>query len=224
MKVLVKADTRALPFANESFGLVLADPPFNVNFARGRWKDNLPRSEYARFVRSFMAEAYRVAKDGAAFYCFCSDDPAKLHLFKASGVHVGWSWQQLLFWFRPNFGCPGNIIRLPWKPAVEPILMFGKQHRPRMLNQKRGINTLNVLEYPSPQSNHRRGRIHPCEKPASLWSHLIGRTSGRPILDLFCGAGSSAEAAGKSGESWCGVDVDYFDASIKSVATAGLFE
>ena len=51
---------------------------------------------------------------------------------------------------------------------------------------------------------------HPCEKPVSLLSHIIG-TSSRPgalVLDCFCGSGATGEAALKLNRRFIGIEQD----------------
>lgn len=65
----------------------------------------------------------------------------------------------------------------------------------------------------------KENRIHPTQKPVSLYNWIFANYSekGNLILDTHLGSGSSRIAADKAGLSFVGCEIDkaYFDASVK---------
>ena len=66
-----------------------------------------------------------------------------------------------------------------------------------------------------------KNRIHPCEKPVSLYKWLLSNYAkqGDKILDTHVGSGSSIIAFEKHGFDYCGfeIDKDYYEASTKRI-------
>jgi DNA modification methylase len=188
---------------DDSIGMVLTSPPYNVGLHYDGYDDNLPHDEFVEFNRQWLSEAYRVASSGARLYAVISDK--MLFWFRDVALAGGWTYQQKLTWCKPNFvSCAGKITN-DWNHMTEDILLFRKGKRTPMLNGE--STTHNWFVEVSPQSNYKEGRIHPAQMPISLCMKLIDRTPGTPILDPFCGSGSVLVAAKKLGRQYIGIEL-----------------
>lgn len=80
---------------------------------------------------------------------------------------------------------------------------------------------LDVLDFPFCQD---KGRFHPTQKPLSLISYLIERSSnpGAIVLDPFSGSGTTAVAAHNLGRRFVCIEKDrgYWEASVKRLEDA----
>jgi site-specific DNA-methyltransferase (adenine-specific) len=65
---------------------------------------------------------------------------------------------------------------------------------------------------------------HPCEKPVSLMTHIVGSATrhGQTVLDPFAGSGTTAVAAVQMGRNFIGIEREpkYFDIACKRIEDA----
>lgn len=73
----------------------------------------------------------------------------------------------------------------------------------------------------APQGNKNDPRIHPCQKPISLYKWILERYAkqGDRILDTHLGSGSSAIAAYGLGFEFVGIEIDdaYYNAAVNRI-------
>jgi len=187
--------------------LVITDPPYNIGKDYGGCDDRLPDDEYWALYRRWMAEIYRVMREGALYVSCLS---RQLWEIRSLMEDVGFVYAHLLIWHRPNIPMGTTGITLPWVPVSEPIFMFWKGKRQRMLNEVRGVNAFDVLRFTSPQSSFSGDlhRVHPTQKPVGLYRALIARTPGEIVFDPFVGSGTSVVAAKRLGRKFFACDIN----------------
>ena len=191
-------------FPDESIGMILTSPPWNVGLKYEGFSDDLPDDEFKEFNRRWLEQVYRVAKEGARAYVVVSD--RMLWWLRSMGEEVGWNYVQLLMWCKPNIVCP-NRVSGDWNYMTENILLFRKGKRTPMNNAWGIVNTFNWFVETVPQSNFREGRIHPAQFPFSLCKKIIARTPGEPVLDPFAGSGQVLRAARALERTYIGIEL-----------------
>ena len=196
------------------FGLVLADPPYNVGKMYGveGFDDKLDWDEYLDWLGRLYAGCCCLAPENATMYAFC---PGR-HLVHERPImpvirEAGWRSVNLLTWYRPNGPAarkrpPGQV----WAWMSEHIIECRKgKGLPALAPPARAPWYHNVLKVNTPQSNYARGRWHVCEKPVELYRLLIlaHKRPGR-VLDPTCGSGSALVACTELGIPAVGIDLN----------------
>lgn len=108
------------------------------------------------------------------------------------------SWDQFLCWDKGLAVGGGGDPESRWKFSWELIQVA----RLRDLVGKRDGSVLRFRVLPSDSADH------PAEKPESLCSYLIGKTSFSLVIDPFCGSGTTLVSARIMGRRAIGVEIE----------------
>lgn len=182
--------------ADESFDLIVTDPPYGVDldkqgeFVRAHntiYKDD--PSTIMEMLRQIFKEFYRVLKpDTNAYVWFAHQHYAEVKTaLESAGFSV---WGSPIIWNKESSAAP-PITPYTFTSCYEPCFLCSKGKR--ILNKY----VPNVLTIPRVSS---KSKLHPTEKPVSLLQTLIEASSnaGERVLDAFAGSGSTLEAAIRS--------------------------
>ncbi len=207
MNEIIVGDCREVmkTIPDETIGMILTSPPYNVGLKYDGFDDNLPEDEFKEFNKEWLAGAFRVTKDTGRMYSIISDK--MLWWFKDLAVEVGWFFVQPLVWCKPNLIGGTKRITGDWNTMTENILLFRKGKRTPMLKGGENVNTFNWFKEVIPQSNHKNGRHHPAQLPFTLCKKIISRTPGDPVLDPFAGSGQVLRAAKSLNREWLGIEL-----------------
>lgn len=204
---IITGDARQTALPDESIGVILTSPPYNVGLRYEGFEDRLSPDEHKEFNRRWLVEAYRIAQDGCRLYVIVSDE--MLWWMRPLAEEIGWRWGQALTWCKPNLcGRSGYSARISndWNYMSEFILLFRKGKRSPMLSNSLAC-TFNWFIETVPQRNYSGGRIHPAQLPVSLCLKILARTPGEPVLDPFAGSGSVLVAAKMLGRRYLGFEL-----------------
>ncbi|KKR46071.1 MAG: methylase N-4/N-6 domain protein [Parcubacteria group bacterium GW2011_GWB1_40_14] len=178
-------------FPDESFDLVLTDPPYNAKnigpnarvYSMGKMK--LPTMEYKKFCHDWFTEAQRVAKT-----IIFTPGIANTHNYPQP------FWQ--ICWHKP---AAVSFNRMGGFNAWEPIFIYGKP-KARIGQDYKRQDTLNLTPG--------IWKEHPCPKPLSLWEWLIDKFSkeGDIILDPFEGSGTTSRACKNLKRKSIGIEIN----------------
>lgn len=174
--------------------LLLTDPPYNIGYV-GKTEDSLtiendqmPEAQFVNFLTDAFRNAHSVLSPGASFYIWYGFTSELSFGFacKTAGLDV----HAQLVWIKNR----AVISRGDYNWRHEPCLFGwvpGARHRWRG-----GHKQSTVLFYDSPAASH----DHPTMKPVPMFQQLIENSTkpGDLVLDLFCGSGTSIEAADRS--------------------------
>lgn len=202
---IVTGDARELAkrIPDESVGLIMTSPPYNIGLRYDGYIDDVSHEEHAELNRAWLTDALRYCADTSRMYVVLSDK--MLWWFRELAEEIGWVFSQKLVWCKPNFVGSAGKITGDWNYMTEDILLFRKGKRVPML---RGEGTThNWMIETVPQSNFKEGRIHPAQFPIGLCLHILSRTPGEPILDPFAGSASVLVAAKMLGRFYMGFDI-----------------
>jgi site-specific DNA-methyltransferase (adenine-specific) len=215
---------KAIP--SDSIDVIITDPPYGAvetsmlskQFKEGEnailFDDNAEKT--AILLDAIIPELYRVARDGAHIYIFCSLIPKGFDITIPSLWSVGKRMMDVGFTVRPGaliwskilgqgFAGAGTV----WPFSHEAIL-FAKKGSRDGNEMWRG----DVLQHAAIRGDAKKHKFH---KPSSLISHLLDVSAlknGR-FLDPFCGCGQTVVDAMNAGMSAVG-----FDASDEACETA----
>lgn len=131
---------------------------------------------------------------------------------------VGWAWRSCNIWSKPSASIDTPVDR----PAIthEYILQFVKPEK--------GMRRLHPLSLPTGQSVWNitpAGReAHPAAFPVELSNLLVSLTRGSPILDPFCGSGTTGISCAKYGRDFAGIEISpsYHAIALETVRQAYL--
>lgn len=180
--------------------LIISDPPYEIG-----------KAEWDIEPIGWISEAYRLLKEGGAFYCFYSClklpsiQPRIEKLFVLKNVCAWWS---------PNF--PGFLKArdrycFTWQPCI--YSTKGKKANYNVYDFSRyGANNSNdVWKYPCPQSNFNLDKKqHPTQKPFKLIEQIVLASSSEKdvVFDPFLGSGTTAEACKRTKRNFIGVEIN----------------
>lgn len=174
--------------------LLLTDPPYNIGY-EGKTEehltidnDSMSEEEFIDFLVAVLQNAKGVMNSGASFYLWYAG-LISFAVFSACRK-ADFEPRAWLVWIKNR----ATLSRGDYNWRHEPCLygwMPGKHHRWRG-----GHKQSTVLFFDSPAAS----REHPTMKPVPMFQQLI-ENSTRPgdlVLDLFCGSGTTIEAAERS--------------------------
>lgn len=181
--------------------LVLTDPPYGARRPSARRTAEQRFEEVAGNATvdgSWLADAYRVTKDGGALYTFaCWDVLGQwLSLLRQVGYRV----RSCIVWDKGVHGLAD--LETCWAPQHEMIL-FGAKGR-HVLRGSRPKDVIRAERLPAADL------LHPYQKPtAAITPMLLASTEeGMTVLDPFAGSGTALLAARDCGCRAIGIEVD----------------
>lgn len=206
----------------KSVDLVNTDPPYNTGKEYATHFDKMPWPEYWRWYAAVFSQVFRLLTDNSLAYVSCLDRQSDR--IKRTLTKVGFRWIQTLIWYGPNMVGGTTSFRMPWTQLHEPILLFVKGKRPRMISSPQGYNTHDVFVIARPQRNYRDGRYHPTQKPVKLYEHIINRSPGKVTFDPFVGVGTTLVACKKLYRRAIGIEIakPYCDRAKKTLKATNL--
>lgn len=186
---------RELP--DESMDLCITDPAYEslekhraigtTTRLKGDWFEIFHND---RFDHLFT-ELYRVLKKNSHLYVFC--DQETLFVIKPKLEAAGFTWWKFLVWDKELIG-----MGYHYRGRHECIAFVEK-----------GKRKLNNLGIPDVLRAKKVTKKYPTEKPVDILKTLVSQSSseGDCVLDVFCGSGSTGEAAVSLGRVFVGCDV-----------------
>ena len=124
----------------------------------------------------------------------------------------------VLIWDKGDHVGMGDLS-VPWKPNTEEIYVIGNG-----FSGHRGSSVLRVNALSPNFLNQGELRLHPTQKPVTLFERLIAKCPGDTVLDPFMGSGTTGVACVKLGRSFIGmeIDEDYFKIAKRRIEEAQL--
>lgn len=229
--------------SDESVGLVIADPPYNIGFDGGRgWDKKRPETEWVEWCLSWTKECARTLmpgrmlvvwgtlKDSNQFmkYKIAVDDDAVLSSLLVPENEIVWSYN----WggrSKRNFARKHEYAWC-WRKAGAELLFHADDVR---VERKMQVNPRNGKKYEKgtiptcvwEKNNHTTSADfcgwHPTTKNIELLQRMVRAWSneGDLVVDPFSGSGSTAIAALREGRrfSGCEIDEEYVRKSLERI-------
>lgn len=184
---------------DKSVDMVLTDPPYGMDFQSSRRKVKHEKIQGddgdLSWVSGWVAELNRVVKPDAHIYIFCSFH--NIDIFKQQ-LQEKFTVKNILIWEKNNHGS-GDLLG-DYAPQYEMIIFCS--NGTRKLNGSRDSNIL--------KAKKTGNENHPTEKPVSLLSYLIEKSTekGGVVLDTFAGSFSTAQACVKTGRNYIAFEIE----------------
>lgn len=187
-----------------SVDMICTDPPYGMDYQSNRRTASeqhrkIENDSDLSWIDEFVAESYRVAKNGTGHYFFCSFH--KIDLFKQS-IEKRFKLKNCLVWEKDNHST--GDLKGDFAPKIEFVLFA---HKGRALI--RGKRDPNIFKFA-----RTRNELHPTQKPVDMMEYLISKFSdaGDVVLDPFMGSGTTGVACRNTGRSFIGIEKDpaYF--------------
>lgn len=212
---------RSMPSSSVSY--VITSPPYNlregmedkgglrVGHGGSRWKvaplrngynshtDNMPYPEYVAWQRAVLAECWRLIDDAGAIFYNHKPRIVKGSLRTPLALIGDLPLRQIIIW---NRGSGFNYSHSFWMPKHEWIVVIAKPNF--RLRDKSASGVGDVWNFP-----FENGNPHPAPFPYALPKQILETVAriDKPILDPFCGSGTTGRAAVNFGYSFIGFDV-----------------
>lgn len=199
---------RSLP--EESVDLVVTDPPYGINFhSNSRKKSELKTAkgiandgeDNTDFLSEVIDELARVMKINTHIYWFTRWDRVPLQMPLLSRYFTV---KNALVWVK-NGHSMGDL-KGAYAGQYE-VILFAQKGR-RFLNEVNGKQRhTDILNF---DRVHNLKLRHSHEKPEPLIEFLIRKSSleGEIVLDPFCGSGTTAAVAARTGRQFITMDLD----------------
>lgn len=185
-------------FEDNSFDLVLTDPPYGMEY-QSSWRtdkyEKIDGDDSLDWLSPFLKEAHRVLKDNTHIYLFCND--FAISDFRRALSNVGFTAKRALVWVKNNH--TSGDLEGDYANKTE-FIIWGHKGR-RLLNGKRDTNVLTNKREPT--------NLHPTAKPEDIMAYLIRKSTyeGESILDPFVGAGATLCAAKQLNRNAVGIEI-----------------
>jgi site-specific DNA-methyltransferase (adenine-specific) len=236
------ASMRAMP-AN-TYNLIVADPPYNLNKDFGPWNENERKQEWRTWTREWLAEALRVLSDKGNIFVYgihhhqCWVQCMMYELGFLYRRQIIWTYEngfagygkrslnafyEPLLWFSKTHNYIYNPIREPYKSQERlkhKIIKNGKVWVPNPEGRMAG----DIWSFPTLAGRRFRDEKvdHPTQKPLSISCRIVRHFSnpGDLVLVPFAGSGSECVAAALEGRRFVGFELnpDYVEIATARVA------
>ena len=195
---------------------IVSDPPYNINYHYGTYKDNKSDDEYYEWLAEIFGD-----------YPFvCIHYPESLYkLFYQIGKFpervVSWVYnsntarqhRDIAFCdIKPNF----NAVRQPYKNPND------KRIKQRIAEGKLGAKLYDWWEIQQTKnvSKNKKGITHPCVMPLEVMENIVGvLPKDYVIVDPFAGSGTTLLAYKNLGRDYIGIEIDetYYNETINRI-------
>lgn len=193
--------------------IIFADPPFfmpaihyqsRISWGRA-WGD---LSILGQYFYSLCNDFKKILNPQGHLFTFCNDESYPVFY---PGVYGIWDFSRALIWDKTRVGL-GKIFRHQYE-----MILWASNKGADVFND--GQLHSDLLKHPPTLS---KNRLHPVEKPQSLYKELISVCSRENdlIIDSFLGSGTSMEAAKEMNRYFIGIEIEekYCEIAVKRLA------
>ena len=218
-----KAADVARVMKGEMAALVMADPPYNVDYTGGStnnreradsYADQMTDKQYTDWLMALLTNAFAASDNKAALLLWFAS--AKMRCVLDAFEGAGWTQRTLIVWnkLKAHYGALGA----QYKHRFEPLWYCHKLGKsPRFFGE---TNECTVWDVDQPRIND----LHPTMKPVELYARCVNNHSarGEPVLELFGGSGTTMVACENLKRKCRGIEIspDYCAVILERMATA----
>lgn len=206
-------------FADETFDLVIADPPYNLGKDYGNNHDVKGFEEYLEFSRQWTRECRRLLKPTGTLYVFMGFRFIS-YLYDILDRETGFFFNSWIVWhYTQGMGKTRGFF-----PRHDDILMFTKsenftfnldevrvpQKFYRERNKMRGANPGDVWEFSHVHYSNPNRQDHPTQKPEGLIERMVLASSNADdnVLDPFAGSGTTLRVCQQLQRNCIGIEIN----------------
>ena len=204
---------------DSTFGLIVADPPYNLGKDYGNNHDIKGFDEYLEFSRAWLFEACRVLKPNGTIYVFMGFRFIS-YLYDILDRELGMFFNTWIVWHYTQ----GMGKTKGFSPRHDDILMFTKskdylfnldnirvpQKYYRDRNNMRGANPGDVWQFSHVHYCNENRQSHPTQKPEGLIERMVLASSneGDCVLDPFNGSGTTLRVCQQLARKGTGIELN----------------
>lgn len=209
----------------EKAGLIMADPPYNVEYTGGStndtersdsYADSMSDADYTNWLSTVLGVGYGASDSRSALLLWFASAKMRCVLDGLEGA--GWTTRTLIVWskLKAHYGALGA----QYKHKFEPMwYCFKPKKAPRFYG---ATNETTVWEFEQPRVNE----LHPTMKPIALYERCVTNhlERGGIALELFLGSGTTMVAAEQTGRICYGMEIEpkYCAVTLERMAGMGL--
>lgn len=205
MNIVINEDcTKALPklLEQNKGAIIVSDPPFNVGYHYGTYKDNIPESEYWEWMGMIFSQAPSVIVHYPE-----SINRLSIELGEAPNKVVSWVYNSntakqhrdiAFYGVTPDF----TKVRQPYKNPND------KRIRERIRRGHKGGRLYDWWNVNQVKNVSKDKTVHPCQMPLKVMENIIGILPEATIIDPFCGSGTTGVACKVLGRDFIGIEID----------------
>lgn len=221
---------RALP--SDTYNLIVADPPYNLNKDFGPWKETEKKGQWKEWTRSWLQESFRLLSSRGNIFVYGIHH--HLCWVQCMMYQLGFQYRRQIIWHYEN-GFAGYGKRT-LNATYEPLLWFSKTSdyiyhpiREPYKSQERlkhkiikngktwtpnpeGRMVGDIWNFPTLAGRCFRDEKvdHPTQKPLSISTRIVRHfsDSGDTVLVPFVGSGSECVAAFLEGREYLGFELN----------------
>lgn len=200
---IICADFREVIGTLPDDAVVVGDPPFNIGYSYGSYKDGLAEDDYMAMLKeAFGTRPSVVIHYPEALYRL------SIALGKAPDKVVAWVYNSNLprqhrdiayFGIAPDLSLERQMYKNPSDARVKRLIAEGHK----------GPAIYDWWEVQQVKGNSSEKSGHPCQMPLEVMRRIIATLPpGRLIFDPFSGSGTTALACRICGRDFIGTDID----------------
>lgn len=218
-------ETKMKLIPDESVDIIVTSPPYNLDLKYESCGDNLVYSDYLEFMRRWMKDGYRVAKnDGRMCLDIILDGNVGGHQCYYIDVghiakEVGWNYRMTIIWNKTQI--TGRTAWGSWMSpsapsVIAPVEMIGIFYKKDWKKNEKGVSDITKQEFVNwthgvwtfPYSQ-RKLYDHPSPFPEEIPKRLLKLFSYRHdrVLDPFNGTGTTSLVARRLFRYFIGIDI-----------------
>ena len=197
---------------NTTNAVIVTDPPFNIGYKYGTYKDNKKECEYYKWLNDILGNIPTVI----IHY------PESLHKYS---IERGKAPEKVISWVY-NSNTAKQHRDIAFYDIKLDLRKVGQQYKnptdkriaKRIAERKmaRLYDWWNVNQVKNVSKNH----SHPCQMPEKVMENILGiLPSNMTVIDPFLGSGSTGLACKKLNIEFIGIEIDeeYFDIAKKRI-------
>jgi len=203
-QIIINGDCReVLKNIDMTNSIIVTDPPFNIGYHYGQYRDNMPENEYLDMLKNicygrpsviihYPETIYKLAlkintvPERVATWVYNSNTP-KQHRDIA------------FFNVTPDF----TKIKQPYKNPND------KRIKKLIAAGHKGANLYDWWQINQVKNVSKEKTAHPCQMPLEVMKNIVGiLPENKLIIDPFCGSGTTGVACKLLGRDFIGIEID----------------
>ena len=185
--------------------IIVTDPPFNIGYHYGTYKDRMAESDYYAMLKGVFTSL-----DSPFVVVHYPENISKISLAVGYAPNrvVSWVYNSntrrqhraiAYYGIEPDF----SLIKQPYKNPTD------KRVAARIAQGSIGTNLYDWWNVNQVKNVSKQKTAHPCQMPLDVMERVVGIIPpGFTIIDPFMGSGTTGEACKKLGRDFIGIEID----------------
>lgn len=218
--------------SKQSVDLIIADPPYNINYKYSGYKDNMTELDYYEWQVKILRECERILKtNGSLFYLNYPEFNSKIYVALNESFNL--KPIEIIAWIY-NTHMGGGPLRKAfrtwiWASCGEPINNFyGEYKNPEdkrvktMIKKGKKPREYDWWNFQQVKNVNKEKTSHPCQLPLIMIKKIINATTqqGDIVADLFSGSGTTVVGCKDLNRKCIAIETckEYFEIMKKRIA------